>query len=1565
MFPDRTKRQKRGTLARLSQPPSPPPSDDSEAFGGPGGSAVFNGAHYQTEVATYIAAVGLADQPQQLGDAFPAGAPLRIGAEQHWPIDDIVVWFADAIAWIQAKRDLDLDDLRDAFAQFVAQRAYGRGRECAAEPIRPDDRFILAFARAPRWAREMDDVLARIRDGERLDDEITQGSEPAKDAYEKLVDAARGADPTLTDADIIDLLTHVWLFPLDSTALETAARSAMHFVVDKDDIIGATSIVFKTLHATAKQRSVRDIGALRIALAKACALLAPPSVRNDVERLIKETDLALASTDDAGFINAADGHVHLDRVAVDAAIAALEVGNVIITGPAGEGKSVVLRDAAKRLRSGGVHVIFLEADGESLALEHSLSQIFVQWAEPGRLFIDGFDSARLGAAADTLRRVISRLRGTAWHVAIAGRDYDIERDAELRTLFPVGPPIPEAFRDDRFSDRAAILRIGPLTTPEVDDLRAKSHALDELFASAPPTLAELLHNPFNLSIAADLHDIDLRSIASRTELLDTWWEHRIAIGSSDAEPALRALLREMIARRSLFVDIAVLDAFGAARHDLLSHGVLVRRGTSGAQMGFRHAAIFEYAVERLLLTGAETVAALLAQDRDAFVFILPSLRSYFTAVFQQSPADFIAQVDHLFSDGRGRATLLALLAHIPAMYFTDATDLAPLFDGTPTRRDLLRHIISAARYLSKHGYPLVGEGARPFAELTLLAAERIADYPQDAPWLLEEVSKGPLMSAQGKLLARAARLAVIAHLARDAGDVNFSWFALIGLPAFIRTIDFDPEPAHLLLQRLVAPERLGTVGQHEVHPLTKDVDQLTDTRSLDILYTGLFADIALPAGSTGPGRPSVGINLSMDNKQILGSARDALARRLAAFFPSAPREATRALCAIVRSNRKTRLHHAFVDMTMGAVQLKLVADGSNLWESGTFSDYDPWKVALKAFEAHLAAELDLPHSDFFAIALDEIANNGADMLLWRALIRNAGKSAAAARLLLPLLLQSSAFRQAELEGPIKAFLRKAYATLTTAERDRLDDALIAVEEDADESVRKYRRKLVESFVKAIPLGVSTKLESYRPVNPGADDDDDVDEAHFIDEDEVDVLDDATSFVNGDQTSAAGTADAVAIDASAELQALRESIGDGATASVDQLLQVSKSVRNGLAKRALSDDALRSAVPALLAAAACERSFTVSDDGIATDFAAGELVRHVASTIPWVYQRLQDPQLADTMDHLAAHPDMYVRATILQHVMLLGPANNDLRWKIVEDALTEQSYRVLAMAGDVLLEQLIHIDAARATRDWFIVYDRFATDVVHDFTIAASRGLVTLAVAGDAGAVERLDKTLENPWATPELARLLQFAIVTSLAPRSGTETAATLLPRLVAFIRRLRKQLEGAIAEYGYDYAKYPAGEVERTKLSIELLSEFAHRLQVHLDLENAARDSADVEKSRKHFGVLLPLFEELAPVQVAQIGYYLVQALETAIELNPRGVLLLAIRAVLTAAKSGLASDHFGQEKVLSFLLRYISDYRELIVNDHEVFTAVMDLVDVFADVGWQEWIDIAIALDALYREE
>jgi len=171
---------------------------------------------------------------------------------------------------------------------------------------------------------------------------------------------------------------------------------------------------------------------------------------------------------------------------------------LLITGPAGGGKSVVASKIFDAL-AGGTLTMAFRAD--TLATPHLATSVIsvgvnlrplirlfalherkLLWVERGERLFEKSQADR--AAFTDLLRLLSREHG--WKLLITCRDYSAEK---FRTIFlePIGL-------------RSAVLTVAPLSDHELDEA---SSALPELRVPlAEPTLREVLRNPFHLNLAA-------------------------------------------------------------------------------------------------------------------------------------------------------------------------------------------------------------------------------------------------------------------------------------------------------------------------------------------------------------------------------------------------------------------------------------------------------------------------------------------------------------------------------------------------------------------------------------------------------------------------------------------------------------------------------------------------------------------------------------------------------------------------------------------------------------------------------------------------------------------------------------------------------------------------------------------------------------------------------------------------------------------------------------------------------------------------------------------------------
>jgi hypothetical protein len=470
--------------------------------------------------------------------------------------------------------------------------------------------------------------------------------------------------------------------------------------------------------ATTRQRA--DRRTIRAALtARGIRLRAPESYRSDIERLATHSRKARERLEDYTFIKLGSKAIRVSREAEQAAEAAVRVGSVLIVGAPGAGKSGVLVSVADELHRQGNDVLMLDAStlashsagalkGE-LGLQHDLGEVLANWIpeSAGFLILDALDVARGETAARTLRELIADVRRHAshWQIVASVREYELRHNPDLGSLFPL---ITGSTSLAGVAVLPGLERIRHIAVTDFDDVEmraisAQSQIIKDLFDSAPPRLAALLRNPFNLRLAAELLDsgvsaTSLRGIKLRVELLDRYWQARVIAKpdprDSDArESVLRAACQRMVQLRRLSVDRADLTenpAAGRPLSEVLEANVLKTFAASAGALPdrsiltFPHHVLFDYAVARLLLRGSSHAhAERLADDPDLVLMVRPSLVLHFQWLWSRDSTDvtrteFWTGVFAMFAKSAIRTTAQIVGPGVAVELTESTSDLAPL-----------------------------------------------------------------------------------------------------------------------------------------------------------------------------------------------------------------------------------------------------------------------------------------------------------------------------------------------------------------------------------------------------------------------------------------------------------------------------------------------------------------------------------------------------------------------------------------------------------------------------------------------------------------------------------------------------------------------------------------------------------------------------------------------------------------------------------------------------------------------------------------------------------------------
>ena len=408
---------------------------------------------------------------------------------------------------------------------------------------------------------------------------------------------------------------------------------------------------------------------LRKALTKARVALKPPAgYAEEIDRLRELTlrNLTSLAVHDTIQPTANPSEViHLDRVPeLNALRAAVEAGNLLLTGEPGSGKSGLMHSLARAWQESTAPVVLLLADQLSGRDwkgaanlpgfgRHPLDAILTNWPSdtPGILLTDALDAVRDPEAQRMLRGLLADVKNghSGWKVVASVREFDLDHGRELREMFP-GAGVP-GFDSTRFQG-VAHFHVPRLSDAQVDDLIRQREQFRPFIehARTSPKSEDLHRSPFYLRLAAELMraGVSPERVADWTcpaLLLGRYWEERVTKEpySAESRHVLRAICARMVDARSMVIaeqDLPLQSADYIGISELRSRGVLqapVRaggvRGGDGA-LGFTHHLLHDYAVSATLIPRQppQRLASFIADNRllpifyrQSFVFALEEL----------------------------------------------------------------------------------------------------------------------------------------------------------------------------------------------------------------------------------------------------------------------------------------------------------------------------------------------------------------------------------------------------------------------------------------------------------------------------------------------------------------------------------------------------------------------------------------------------------------------------------------------------------------------------------------------------------------------------------------------------------------------------------------------------------------------------------------------------------------------------------------------------------------------------------------------------------------------------
>ena len=368
------------------------------------------------------------------------------------------------------------------------------------------------------------------------------------------------------------------------------------------------------------------------------------------------------------------GLFEIERAEVDALVGALNdpegPRTIALAGPAGWGKSVIIRKALARIDDGSRPVLVFRVDqvagvsslsglGEAtIEIGDSPAVVLEQLAgqQSAILIIDQADAvSEMSGRSTSVRRVLLNLLRQArfypgLKVVFSCRSFDLENDHEFR-----------AIADARYCARidVALLRW-------TEDVLPVAKQLGIGVDQAGPKIQALLCQPIGLAVAAELArhgPVDLGHVEHLSQLYDELLKLRDLELRKQQQlswglfEALGSVAKVMSDRESLAAPVSVLDRYPGASDLLQQAGLIVVRGHKLALM---HESLFDYLHARSFVTEGKRLQDFLLETEQT-LFRRTQVRQILAQERDLDRNCYLADLGFILSDDRVRPHVRDLL----------------------------------------------------------------------------------------------------------------------------------------------------------------------------------------------------------------------------------------------------------------------------------------------------------------------------------------------------------------------------------------------------------------------------------------------------------------------------------------------------------------------------------------------------------------------------------------------------------------------------------------------------------------------------------------------------------------------------------------------------------------------------------------------------------------------------------------------------------------------------------------------------------------------------------------
>jgi hypothetical protein len=1292
--------------------------------------------------------------------------------------------------------------------------------------------------------------------------------------------------------------------------------------------------------------------------------------------------------------------------------------SVLLTGAPGCGKSWLIAQFVRKCKSMKRPVLALAAEdfavtsvdeiGSLLGAGPDLQQFVASLGDNVVFVIDGLDALRAERSQRPFRDLINSIaciRQCA--LVVSMRTYDLQESSELQRLF-LSTSNQRGFRQ---------IAVQSFSEAELSEAASQIPALRGLLSTASDEFREIVRNPFNLNLAAQLTQRAggsevLASVRSQPQLLQAYWHARVEKPEDGfaRKSTLRQILRKMVAANSLSVPEEELPINElASTLNILQSDELIRRSATN-RVSFTHNILFDYSMARLLLD-EQSVSSFIMEDPTRIIFYRPALSFFFHHLWSND-RDLYWKVSLRFTESTVSPPRARVIPAVVAYESVEQPEeLAPLWESSPIPKFTTGMVLRAAQTF--------GGLQTKRRALWLRVLERLLPvldlhFFNEYVGLVQASAIGTLERDE-QLAAAIARalLRWIWEQARTRSVGSAEQMNNIGamriLPVALKFYHSDPAESESLVRDVLERCVRSTSGPHEAFSLAQCIDAILRNNvelAVDV-YVKLFGYQEQSEDKTLMGGSTVQMFTST-RRQDYTLALHVLQTDFRKFLEVSPRYATLTAVQCVHAARKMdstvdahEPHETFAFQLRSEI-LPYWSDHSEIWDN-----HGPEDLALSLLDTALRRAAD-------RLGQDENDQIGKDII--STVIQAAGLAVVWKRLVeMCVLYPRALFNEVKSLLAVPEFiaapettiavgnlLRAAYAQLEIADPDALsiEAALEAI--PRTNIVKRYEQpeSIRDRLLACIPLSALRSetlrrlAESHKTSNTERENrpyfrtsfsalsPDSVMRFQGIDPDEpanaelLALMKPLEAFEQKYINSAAPIEECLSIEA--PMMKLRSAVAqlptdhklrDRARGAIFCAVEVMLKTPTLRGRPELfefcRETALQGAAdPLPLPGTDGERPFDRPIWGSGQPrIEAAQALAHLLGN--WGI----DAHVAEAFVRLSHDPVPVVRLQVAERLTVFYQGDGiETFWKLAKEMMENERTRGVTVGLVKSLQRVAGLEPDKVVELLRVARRRVGDpDDQSDLTTALIDTLLWLEVVQNhTAAREELGDFLADPQRYSTLISHAVF-LVSRYLPDDDTATRA----RARSFLQRVVAVARFALGTV--DSQSQSAADGERLGGLLGVLEEVAFRIYSTLDVNPAlrgTRSQLSAAAQRDLYGEMKQLIELLTASRADEDALcvtpraadLLLQTLDAVLPFDPTFVVLRVANVCRAGSKLSYEFDQQGISHFTKFVEHVLADHKD-VLRDARTASALFEALDVFVNAGWPEAMRLVFMMDQHIR--